>query len=330
MENHVYYRLITLWICCEAMLGSIIHFFKLPASGLIVGSCAVICICLIAHYAPVKGSILKAALIVAIFKMMLSPQVRPTAYIAVFFQALMGEALFWNKKMYRLSCLLLGMIALLESGLQRVIVLTIVYGNDLWNAINIFINGLTGKTTNYSYFIIIGYALLHVAVGMLVGLWAGVLPEKIRSWIALHKEYLITSDLEESEIVASVKKKKKLKKGVIAIWLVLFLLYVQSVFNIGPSLLPPLMSITIIIRSLLILMTFYFLVGPALSWLLNRWLQRRKAKESVAIQKVLYLLPATKQLVIKSWQLSAIKTGRKRILLCCKIILLNGCYSPDT
>src|SRR5438045_613816 len=66
-DQQVYYRIIALWVLCEAMLGGIIHAFHIPVSGLIVGSAAVICICLIGYYSPVKGAIIKATLIVAIF-----------------------------------------------------------------------------------------------------------------------------------------------------------------------------------------------------------------------------------------------------------------------
>ena len=138
----VYYRLIALWVLCEAMLGGIIHGFRIPVSGLVVGSCAIICICLIAWYAPQKGSIIKATLIVAIFKMMLSPQAPAFAYIAVFFQGLLGELLFWNRRFYAISCILLAVLSLLESGLQRILVLTIIYGNDIWKVINNFFNNL--------------------------------------------------------------------------------------------------------------------------------------------------------------------------------------------
>src|SRR5436190_14786354 len=141
-DRGIYYRLIALWVLCEAMLGGIIHGFKIPVSGLIVGSCAVICICLIAYYVPAKGAIIKATIIVAVFKMMLSPQAPPPAYIAVFFQGCLGELLFWNRRFHTLSSILLAMLALLESGLQRILVLTIVYGNEFWKAINDFINGL--------------------------------------------------------------------------------------------------------------------------------------------------------------------------------------------
>ena len=122
----IYYRLIALWVLCEAMLGGIIHGLKIPVSGLIIGSCAVLCISLIAWYVPNKGAIIKATLVVAIFKMMLSPQAPPPAYIAVFFQGTLGELLFFrNRKFYSLSCIILALLALLESGLQRILVLTL-------------------------------------------------------------------------------------------------------------------------------------------------------------------------------------------------------------
>src|SRR5687767_12343759 len=155
----IYYRLIALWALCEAMLGAIIFTFRIPVSGLVIGSCAVTCITLIAWYVPTKGAILKATLIVAIFKMMLSPQAPPPAYIAVFFQGLMGELLFWNRKYFRLMCVLLAVLAMIESAFQRIFSLTIIYGNDLWTALNTFISKFTGSTepTNYSYFILFWY-----------------------------------------------------------------------------------------------------------------------------------------------------------------------------
>src|SRR5829696_7949245 len=110
-DKQIYYRLIVLWVLCEAVLGGLMHAVKIPFTGIIVSSGAVICICLIAFYVPVKGAILKATIIVAIFKMMLSPHTPPTAYVAVFFQGLMGQLLFFNLKFFRLSCILLAVFA---------------------------------------------------------------------------------------------------------------------------------------------------------------------------------------------------------------------------
>ena len=326
IEKLIYYRLIALWILCEAMLGGILHGFKIPVTGLIVGSSAVVCISLIAYYTSSKGSILKATLIVAIFKMMLSPQAPLTAYFAVFFQGLMGEALFWNRKMYAFSCFLLGVVVLLESGLQRIIILTIVYGKDLWNAINIYINGITGQTilTNYSFFLIAAYIVLHLIVGISIGLGIGRLPHKIQLWTEIHKNYLFTlpkKNVKTEILFPAVKRKRKFLKSFVIIWCVLLLFYFQTF--------TPQIYVKIFIRSLLILLICYFIIGPILTLLLTQWLQKKQIKEYAHIQKILQMLPDTKQLVIKSWQLSAIKKGIHRIWLCSKIILVNTFYTLD-
>ncbi len=330
MNKQIYYRLIALWVLCEAMLGGIIHGFKIPVSGLVVGSCAIICICLIAWYAPVKGAIIKATIIVAIFKMMLSPQAPPPAYIAVFFQGLLGELLFWKRRLFTLSCIILAVLGLLESGLQRILMLTIVYGNDLWKVINNFINGLTKQkvSTNYSLLIGGGYVLLHLITGLLVGWWASLLPNRIEKW---SKEGQYKIDIENAaEIVlpSASKKKKRFKKGLFVIWLLLIALYVQSYFKIGTPLLPSHISLKILLRSLIIVLAWIFIVGPLLKQLLHWWLKKKQTKSQQDVQEVLKLLPATQQLIVQSWKKSAGNKGWKRISSCSKMILVNA-LSPN-
>jgi nucleoside-triphosphatase THEP1 len=331
IDKLIYYRLIALWVLCEAMLGGIIHGFKIPVSGLIVGSCAVICICLIAYYVPVKGAIIKATIIVAIFKMMLSPQAPPPAYIAVFFQGLMGELLFWEKRFFRLSCLLLGVIALLESGLQRIIVLTIIYGNDLWKAINDFINGITKQkiTTNYSLIIGGGYVLLHFVSGLLAGWWASVLPARITKWGKEEGNKIVIRNDFATTVPARSKRKWQLKKGLFIVWVLLILLYVQSYSRIGTPLLPSHISLKILLRSLIIILSWYFILGPVLKQLLHYWLQKKKTQSQQDIQQVLQLLPVTQQLVAQSWRMTIGKRGWKRMAACGKLILVNA-LTPTT
>ena len=110
--DEAYYRIITLWVLAEAFAGGLFHAIKLPGSGMIVSGAAVVCICLIGKYKNSFGSILKATVIVAIFKLMLSPHSPATAYLAVFFQGFLGELLFCTRRFYRLSCILLGTFAL--------------------------------------------------------------------------------------------------------------------------------------------------------------------------------------------------------------------------
>lgn len=325
-DQQVYYRIIALWVLCEAMLGGIIHAFHIPVSGLVVGSSAVICICLIAYYVPTKGSILKATIIVAIFKMMLSPQAPVLAYAAVFFQGALGELLFWNKKLYRISCLLLGFFALLESGFQRIIVLTIVYGNNFWKAINDFINELTKQKsfTDYSFYLITGYVLLHVIVGLIIGWWAGVIPKRILNWQIEFALYKLTAEKNEIKISKTLKKRKKLKTGLLIIWLALILLYFQSYFKIGNPILPASTALYIFIRSVIIVLSWYFLVGPATKFILQNWLTRKRNRRKYEIEKVSDLLPSTIGLMKESWRFSSTKKGFRRIIFFARFVLAKS------
>ncbi|MEI9912309.1 MAG: nucleoside-triphosphatase [Bacteroidota bacterium] len=322
----IYYRLIALWVLNEAMLGGIIHGLKIPVSGLVVGGCAVICICLIAWYVPQKGAIIKATIIVAVFKMMLSPQAPPPAYIAVFFQGLMGELLFWNRRFFKLSCILFAIIAMLESGFQRILMLTIIYGKDLWTVINDFINGLTKQktVTNYSLLIGGGYVLLHLIGGILAGWWASVLPQRIEKWSKEEGNRIILTD--NAGIISPPPSKKigGLKKGLLIVWILLILLYVQSYFKIGEPLLPPHISLKILLRSIIIILSWIFIVGPLLKQLLHYWLQKKKTQSQQDIQQVLQLLPVTQQLITESWRTSSGKKGWKRLKACNKKILVNA------
>lgn len=334
----IYYRLIALWALAEAMLGGIIHGLKIPVSGLVVGSCAVICICLIAWYVPAKGAIIKATVIVAVFKMLLSPQAPPPAYIAVFFQGLMGELLFWNRRFFRVSCIILAVLALLESGFQRILMLTIVYGNDLWKVINDFVNGLTRQktTTNYSLLIGGGYVALHLVVGLFIGWWAGGLPERTVKWrekFRKLKQQVNTTSRDKiretsAMLSAAAKPKKRFKTGLFVIWLVLLGLYIQSYFKIGTPLLPAHISLKILLRSLIIILTWYFLAGPLLKRLLHFWLRQKQTQSQVEIRKVLELLPNTQQLVRQSWKETADRKGLVRLMETGRFILANA-LDPD-
>ena len=326
----IYYRLIALWVLCEALLGSIIFTFRIPVSGLVIGSCAVVCISLIAWYVPAKGAIIKATIIVAIFKMMLSPQAPPPAYIAVFFQGLMGELLFWNRRYFRFFCLVLALLAMIESAFQRIISITIIYGNDIWTAVNGFLKRLTGseQLTDYSFFIIFLYVLVHIIAGILLGSWAGFLPQRIQLMGAFQKQYPVETD-DTAINIPQRKRKKTFRFVLFIVWIVLLAIYIQSFFKIGTALLPSSMILRILIRSVIIVLTWYFLLSPVLKQLLHKWLQQKKQQSAEQVQQVLNLLPSTQGLIIRSWQLAADRKGWRRIFLCCKIILANIFYKAE-
>ncbi len=319
----IYYRLIALWVLCEALLGSVIHGLRIPVSGLIVGSAAVICISLIAWYVPEKGAILKATIVVAIFKMMLSPQASFPAYIAVFFQGGTGELLFWNRKNYRLSCMILAILALLESGLQRILVLTIIYGNDLWVVVNDFMNGLTkqAKRTNYSLWIGTLYVALHLLAGLIIGWFSGNLPRKIE--LLKTNSVFIIDDPEGVKEIQAGKKRRKRRGLLIIVWLFLLCLFLQSELGIGKPLLPSNIIIRILIRSLLIIFGWMLIISPLLNQLLHSWLTKKQVRWKTEILAVNSLLPSIRILFLASWKQSASKKYLLRLREFAGILLVN-------
>lgn len=330
-DGGIYFRLIALWVFCEAMLGGIIHGFKIPVSGLVVGSSAVICICLIGWYAPARGAILKATLIVAVFKMMLSPQAPPTAYIAVFFQGLLGELLLRNKKYYRAACLSLAILALLESAMQRILVLTIIYGNDFWQVLNDSIYSFGGQAgTDYSFFLITWYVLVHLIAGVLVGVWAGILPQRIALLNRLQEQYPVPAAATPPLRALQTKKRNTARIFFFIIWIVLLVLYLQSVLDPPQALLPTHVSLRILARSFIIILSWYFFIGPLLRKFLQRWLQQKQRQSARQVEQVMGQLPWIQHLVLQSWRLAAHKSGLKRVRLCCRIILANTFHNVRT
>lgn len=323
IKGNSYYRVIALWALCEAMIGGIIHGMRLPVSGLIVGSAAVICIALIGWYHPGKGNILKATLVVAIFKMILSPQAPVTAYIAVFFQGALGELLFWKRRYYIISCFLLGIIALLESSLQRIIVLTILYGNDLWKAVNDMMNKLTGQQqwTNYSRLLIGIYIAIHLVVGILIGGLCSVLPKKILIW---KNKYPLTISSTQKLSDYNMEKKKNKGRMLFIMWVAFLFLYIQSYFHIGQPLLPDNISLKILMRSVIIVIGWVFIIGPLLRRLLHEWLKKKQGNARPEVAKVLALLPETQQVIRASWNEAKTHRGFKRYSDTFKSILGNS------
>jgi nucleoside-triphosphatase THEP1 len=319
-----------MWVLCEAMLGGIIHGLRLPVSGLVVGGCAVICICLLAWFMPKKGSIIKATIIVAIFKMMLSPQAPFPAYIAVFFQGALAELLFWNRRYFRLACLLFAVIALFESGLQRILMLTIIYGNGLLKVVNSFFNGLVGgkHPANYSLAIGIAYVGLHIVAGIAIGILAGSLPRRLEQW--RNDTGLRLAPQQAAVISKQAKRKGRVKWLFIFIWVLILFFYLQSSLPLGEPLLPASLPLQILLRSILIVLGWIFIVGPVLKLLLHGWLAKKQNSSRREVNAILELLPATERIIRASWQQSSGYSGLKKIKTVVKKVLVNTLFvSPD-
>jgi len=132
-------RLTALWAFAESGLGGVLHALQVPFTGLIVGGMAIVLISLIAWFAqPKYRQVLQSTLIVLIVKAMVSPHTPPTAYLAVSFQGLLGFGLFSLFRVNLVSILLLAVISMLESAIQKLLVLDLFAGLSFLHAAQTF------------------------------------------------------------------------------------------------------------------------------------------------------------------------------------------------
>ena len=139
-------QLTALWALSEAVLGGALHGTRLPVTGLILGGTAVLLICLMGYYGNRRGEILKATLVVCFIKMTLAPHTPFPAYFAVLFQGMVGSLLMSGQRFFAVRCVVFGILALLESALQKLLMLTLVFGVEFWKAVGEFVSKLATST----------------------------------------------------------------------------------------------------------------------------------------------------------------------------------------
>jgi hypothetical protein len=314
-------RIIALWAFSESAFGGILHALTIPFRGLFIASAAVLFISLIALFSKSNKDILKATLIVILIKAVVSPHSPLTAYLAVSLQGVLGYVLFSTKRFYKISALLLGLFVLLFSGIQKIIVLTILFGNTLWTSLDVFIKqvsieifNIAHPEINYGYLIISAYVMLHLAAGLFIGIYAGKLPDRINYYRSI-----IPASFENKNgngIPPTTKKKKKnwfLRPT--GIFIVLLSLGVIILSYLSPDIEESLaMSVVImLVRSLVITFIWYALLAPIAKKIFLRFITIRKSAYSKDMEEIILMFPKFREIVNYCWRLSGEKNGFKRI-----------------
>jgi len=314
-------KITALWAFSESAFGGILHALTIPLRGLFISSAAVLFISLIALFSKSSKDILKATLIVILIKALVSPHTPLTAYLAVSLQGFLGFLLFSKKKFYRLSALLLGLLVLFFSGLQKIIVLTILFGTTLWESLDIFIKQLsfelfniTHPDINYGYLLIAVYVLLHLIAGLFIGIYAGRLPQKINFY-----KSIVPSSIESESVEEIPRKEKSKKKN----WFLrptgIFVIVVSGGVIILSYLTPGLeenIAISVVImlvRSVVITFVWYTLLVPISKKLLQKFVAKSKSKYSADLEEIILMFPKFKKIVNYCWKNSEDKKGIKRI-----------------
>lgn len=301
MKNNtsIIHKLTALWALNESGLGGFLHVFNTPFTGLIVGGIAILLISLIGYYAENKWqAILKALLIVLIIKMAVSPYSPFGAYAAVSFQALFGALLFTKFSWKGATLMVLGIVTFLESAVQKIFILTVVYGNGLWEAIDIYGAWIQKKMefvseTSTTSVLITIYLLVYGICGLL----AGVFIKSMIIIIANKKEvdfYIKPNTLYLDKTTSKVSFKTK----VIWVWLITVAIIVLAFSLFGGDLLGWKKGVYIMLRSFFILMLWYLIIGPLLLKLVRKYLIKKESQYEEDITNAMDLFPYFRQIIL--------------------------------
>ena len=317
-------RLIALWALSEAALGGILHAFRIPFTGLVVNSSAVLFMVLIASASEKKGTVLRAMIIVIIIKGIISPHSPLAAYVAVAFQGIMGELLLRSKKHWLLSTLALGIITLFQSAVQKILTLTIVYGKVLWESVDIFGNFLVNRIpfladfsehVNFSLWLISIYIGIHLIAGIVVGIFAARVPAWLESEINNHDQtYRIDFIPANVERPDSKKRRRGLRKPSLIIILSLAAtLFISSYLFPEISRSQGMKAAAMIVRAAFIMLLWYTLLGPLLMKLYRRMIKHKETAYAAQIHEAIDILPTLRYIIQKSWKNSRDRNGGNRL-----------------
>ena len=280
-------KLTALWGVSESGLGGLLHALKIPFSGLLLGSFAVIIVTFIALNSTKRfRTILQATLLVILIKAIASPHSPVTAYVAVLFQGLIGALIFQVFSVNKFSAVLFGVIALLESALQKLLMMVLVFGNNIWEAFQEFFVGIAKqfhvKSLEEIPVLLVG---LYVFIYFIVGIFAGLIALKLPGILQSEFHKIDLKNLPDPEEFA-LSKKQKNKTRIITFCIIL--LFIVSVFLFSGSLNKAVYSI---LRTFAALGILYFVVAPIFKYFLNKWKEKNSAVNNKKLNDVLEFLP---------------------------------------
>jgi hypothetical protein len=298
-------RLTALWAFAESGLGGMLHAFHIPVTGLVLGSISVICISMIASFSGKrKANILKSLLIVLIIKAVVSPQTPFPAYIAVGFQGLIGFIFYSVARINFISILLVAVLSMLESALQKLIMVALFFGGSLWAALDemvkFIVKPLGLETGSGSMFIIGCYLFIYLAGGILTTIVAYKL---VKQRFRLDGVIIYENTAVE---VSRTESRKRIK------WILLMTGLILLVFSgfyngKGAAIVQPVAWTIVVITG------WYFVIVPLITSLLQKILMRSGSKYQAEAMEIISFFPFIRQIANRSWKATENKTILSRI-----------------
>lgn len=288
--NNPIFRITALWAFAECALGGVMHALKLPFTGFFVGGFAVLCIGLLAHFSGYKSAvILRSTLLVVLVKAIVSPHSTPMAYLAVSFQGIAGAFILCYVRPRSWAAYLFGFVALVESAFQKIIVLLLFFGKPLVEAIDAFfadvLKGLGLQSTlSGAQWVVYSYVGLYAIWGLVLGRWITRLPDQIQK---RKTEYAHLKFDSEAGVISTSGKRKS--KWILPLLTLLFM--VLTFLFTGGKASGVEKAVYAVLRSVAVLLVWFFWVQPLVGGIFRRWAQKRAETEKGDLSRIMDILP---------------------------------------
>jgi len=228
--------------------------------------------------------------------MAVSPQSLITAYIAVAFQGIIGAALFEKVKNQNLASYLTAILSLMETALQKLLVLLILFGTSFINASDAFITDIFQKlnmeVNSFSLWILWIYLSIYFFWAIYIGYICTSLPKEIQ------KRQLKFSQLSYLESEFSFDKKKKsvwLDVSFIVIGLTLILVFAIT-FNSN--------ILMIAFYRTLIVILLWWTLSPFLKKAAFYFLDKKRINYASDFSSIFSMLPKMKSKIRPAYNLA--------------------------
>ena len=308
-EKLLVIRITALWALNEAGLGGMLHLVRSPFTGIFVGGTAVILVSLLGFFSSKPAaSILKSLVVVLLIKGIVSPQSPLPAYLAVSFQGVLGALLFQWIPSFRISAFVVGTLALLEAALQKLLVLTILFGMPLWKSVNEFTDyvlkglGLLGSATEGQGALWLAglYICVYGIVGGLIGWLAGSLPAEVLA----ASQRLVLPEIGPAAgkpTAFSENKRRRFWQKPAFWWTMGTLFALMAIPFLIPGASQHFQPVWLLARVLAVIGVWYFLLSPVLLYLLNRFLAKKMPRYQEEVEEALLLLPVLRTYLRAAW-----------------------------
>jgi hypothetical protein len=313
---NILHRITLAWAISECALGGFLHAIQSPFTGLLVGGLSVMFISLLAFHAekPTRA-ILQALVFVLGVKMAVSPHSPLGAYFAVSLQALFGVLFFKLIPRFSIAAVLVGVTSLIASAIQKVIILTILFGTGFWNAIDSFSQEIATSLSflsiqggfSFSEWLIGIYLGVYALGGFLIGWLASRIPHIMEKRATEFDRLIENFDAPSSSDSAIDQPKRKFQIWPLVVAFILLGMAVQWLLFSADSAFQQMM------RTLTVIAVWMLILRPIFKWILRKSLKSKQASIQSEIEQVQTSIPTLVSFAKFAWKTCGNSDGNRLI-----------------